>query len=255
MMRTCTWLFIGYILNSVWKMSIESKSSILDILSSKNTKNDAKSKEKDEIERDLTQLRNLILSTGPPTVTMDEISKLQQGIGTTPRGQAWKILIRLPKLDVELYERLQTLSESSNTIIADVKRTYQKIDYFKNPDVAARVFRTLNAFCVLRGGTNGINYIQGMNGLMGLLLYHMTELDAFSTFDRVIYSFLPSYFIQRTSYDKDEVSEMKIGMIAGRMIVDKIIQHIDPELHQHFRKLRFPPKNWATAGNPSFINF
>ncbi|KJE91044.1 mitotic check point protein [Capsaspora owczarzaki ATCC 30864] len=70
-----------------------------------------------------------------------------------------------------------------------------------------------------------ISYVQGMNVLLAPLLYVMPELDAFYCFSRLILTCLPAY-----------VQPTLDGVHAGMSLVDKILQRVDPQLHQTLTK-------------------
>jgi hypothetical protein len=177
---------------------------------------------------------------------LSETELIAGNIGCSLRGEVWKLLIRLPTYDYELYEKLQVPSDDSFTIVADVKRTFSENVEFNSYLPKPKVFRLANAFSVLRGGANGIGYVQGMNAFMAALLSNMTEIDAFFTFDRVIIGLIPTYF--QPGEETKSLSDIRvscIGHIAGRVILYKILKLVDLQLYNHFFNNQFVPKDWT----------
>lgn len=73
------------------------------------------------------------------------------------------------------------------------------------------------------GPTCNILYCQGMNVLAGVLLYVMPEIHAFNIYTILCSRLLPLYW--KSSH---------IGVEAGCVLVDSLLEILDPELFHHF---------------------
>ena len=114
------------------------------------------------------------------------------------RGRIWKILLRIPKVDVDEYLALvqkkdQTLYRS---ICNDTFRSFGKDYKFRERVPDAKLIRTVSAlvqYC--KSIKSPIGYIQAMSKLIAPFLYVMPEADAFFCFRRFALCCCPSYFM------------------------------------------------------------
>jgi cell cycle arrest protein BUB2 len=69
------------------------------------------------------------------------------------------------------------------------------------------------------------HYVQGMNVVVGTFLYVMPELDAFYALSRLLNHLTPTYFQKNCE-----------GARAACVIMEKVLQHVDPKLLEHLHR-------------------
>ena len=105
---------------------------------------------------------------------------LTQGFGFDNRNILWGYLFNLNKLfekipkHREYYEYLccKDGCESQRTIEVDIPRTFPKHPYFRYKSTKDKLFRVLKAYS---NHNPTIGYIQGLNFIAALLLFHFNE--------------------------------------------------------------------------------
>ncbi|CCF56815.1 hypothetical protein KAFR_0B05190 [Kazachstania africana CBS 2517] len=193
----------------------------------------------------LSQLRYLILSEGIPASS----EKNQQRL----RCYIWSILSRTSMEDctntyLDLLDLGPPLPPIYKKIKNDTYRTFQTDPKFKHSVSEEALTRCLSCFALqtLHKGKQNPNenqistYVQGMNILLGLLLYSCpTEPMAFRLFSKLCYSIIPTY-----------ITHNLIGVRNGAKLLDICLKIIDSKLS------KFLSDNLLTAeiyGMPSIL--
>eukprot|EP01137_Pigoraptor_chileana_P031073 Opistho-2@18382 len=160
----------------------------------------------------LDELRRLVLLEGLPTATAD---------AAAVRPKLWKIFLRVGAIDADAYIGLVEKGRSSvyDKIRNDTFRTLKSDAVFLSRVSEDKLIRVLNAFANGHATTSTsthsqqqqqqqqqqkpplqqhqpsmqFSYVQGMNVLLAPLLYVMTEVEAFYSFDALLTSHCPMY--------------------------------------------------------------
>jgi len=176
----------------------------------------------ENLDKNLQELRRLVLVEGLPPETQDE--QLKYDTEGTLRGRIWKILLRVRSLDsakyVELVERGS--ADYYQKIRNDTFRTFPTNQEFKKRVPEEKLIRILNAFAHSCGSGSRLSYVQGMNVLCAPFLYVMPEVDAFFAFSELVNHHCPLYC--NTGIE---------GAYAGLKLVDEILKLVDPELYSY----------------------
>lgn len=141
-------------------------------------------------------------------------------ISDMERVKIWKLLLGVPiKYDAEDYIRKIELGPSSfdSKIRDDTFRTFKNNEVFWERVKEEQLIRILNITAVEHG------YVQGMNVLLGPLLFVMpNELDAYYCFSTLITEHIPTYIQKNLD-----------GVFEGVKLLDKCLKTLDPSLHTH----------------------
>lgn len=134
------------------------------------------------------------------------------------RGQIWMVLLGVGYINLDHYIGLVERGPSidAEKIRKDAYRTFSNNVSFHKKVSLDSISRVLNALVQ----DQGIRYVQGMNVLLGPLLYVTDEIFGFYLFRR-LYSLARSYF-----------SPDLCGVHAGCALLEEIMGIIDPELQQ-----------------------
>lgn len=138
------------------------------------------------------------------------------------RGRVWMILLGIGYVNSKRYVDLVRRGQSidAEKIRKDVHRTFSNNVSFHKKVSLSSISRVLNALV----HDLDIRYVQGMNVLLGPLLYVADEVFGFYMFRR-LYSLARSYF-----------SPDLCGVHAGCALLEDIMGVIDPELQQKLFK-------------------
>lgn len=138
------------------------------------------------------------------------------------RGWVWMILLGIGYVDLEYYIELVKRGPSIDfeKIRKDAHRTFSNNAPFHKKVSLNSMSRVLNALV----HDLGIRYVQGMNVLLGPLLYATDEVFGFYLLRR-LYSLARSYF-----------SPDLCGVHAGCALLEDVMGIIDPELQQKLFK-------------------
>lgn len=138
------------------------------------------------------------------------------------RGQIWLILLGIGYINSEHYINLVQRGPSidAEKIRKDAHRTFSNNIAFHKKVTLSSISRVLNALVQ----DQNIRYVQGMNVLLGPLLYVTDEIFGFYLFRR-LYSLACSYF-----------SPDLCGVHAGCALLEEIMGIIDPVLQQKLFK-------------------
>ena len=185
-----------------------------------------RNKSERELRDSLKQLRYLVLKHGIPN------HDTRSG---TLRGQAWKLLLGVYKLDAADY--ISTVqkgpSHAADKISNDVFRTLATDLNFTTTVSNDCLSRVLNAFVWKAGDrpksrfvNTSFGYVQGMNVLLAPFVFVMPELDAFYCYTHFILQSLPLY-----------VQPALEGVHCGLKLVDKCFHEFDNQLFSHLLSL------------------
>lgn len=210
------------------------------------------------IDRNLYLLRRLVLVEGIPPDERDAVAaggaSLDVGPGSAMtdcslRAQVWKILLRVPAVDVAQYAALVGKgafkgrdSEEYKQIRKDVGRTgFRKNPAFTKRVPDAKLSRVLNAL-LHSCESEGIGYVQGLNIVASVFLYVMPEIDAFFTLRQFITHHCPLYYKKTQKGEKKEPPKegednhsRSWAVDAALYLLDQCLQVVDPGLHHHLK--------------------
>ncbi|KAH0571529.1 Rab-GTPase-TBC domain-containing protein [Spironucleus salmonicida] len=158
---------------------------------------------------------------------LNELRKLavQNPIQDEYRSLAWKLLLRVKKIDVSRYITNIEKQKSSRyeKIIKDTKRTLAT-DNFQRVVKEDQLIRVLNAL-----QHDGIDYVQGINVLVAPLLYNMSEPEAFSS------------SLELLKQTQTYYSPNLIGVHAACALVDKVLEKEDEQLRNYLQNKKITP--------------
>ena len=172
-----------------------------------------------ELRNSLKELRYLVLKFGIPS-TIPNI-----------RGQVWKLLLNVLKLDGQDYINNVQLGACSlwEKIQNDVFRTLASDKMFKSVVQDECLSRVLNAFVwkascrpKSRFVNTSFSYVQGMNVLAAPFCFVMPELDAYYCFSHFILYSCPLY-----------VQPALEGVHCGTRLLDKCFYEFDGQLFSY----------------------
>lgn len=186
----------------------------------------------------VNEIRNLILTKEIPD---EEIE-----VGNTFRGLIWKSLIGGISIDVNYYENLlkKGLGENMSVLKDDVNRTMKGDKEIWSKISDEKLYRTINALLIDQGGySSKFSYIQGMNVFLVPILYNLNEIESFYLIRKLFKNYLPCFF----HFDQN-LNAVK-GPRASRLLLDQIIQLLDPDFYIFLSKNfpNFKDQNWANV--------
>lgn len=151
---------------------------------------------------------------------------VRRGIPNPFRGIVWQLLCSASECpEKERYaEYLKMTSPFEKTISRDITRTFPGHDLFKEKDGLGQesLFNVMKAYSLY---DREVGYCQGSSFIVGLLLMHMPEEEAFAVLVRIMNSFnLRELF-------KPSMAELGLCMFQ----LEAMIQDQLPELHSHFQ--------------------
>lgn len=122
-----------------------------------------------------------------------------------------------------IYEDLNLQKEKVKCqIMKDIPRTFSNLDIFSYASVLQQLYRILYSYFIY---DPQLGYTQGMNLVAGALLMHCEENVAFWLFVTLI-----------EDYEMRDVFSDSLGGIQHHCrVLEKLIKHYLPKLHQHFQ--------------------
>jgi cell cycle arrest protein BUB2 len=170
-----------------------------------------------------------------------QLRKMVLAYGITPalRGIIWKLLLGVETIDSKTYLTLVKSGPSNkdDKIKDDANRTFgSDNENFWSRVKEDQIIRVLNAFATSKSKETNIDindkdnhqvcgYVQGMNVLLGILLYVMPELDAFTAFSCLCNKHFPRYLYMNLD-----------GPHHGCELFEKCLQILDFDLYKHLKK-------------------
>jgi hypothetical protein len=167
------------------------------------------------------------------------------GIVPLMRPRVWMALTGAQKKMEENQGYYQMILQSSSKSITakvvkqiekDVKRTYPNHPFFN--DESSPVFSAMRRIFIAYSTRNPlVNYCQSFNFIVGLLLLHVSEEEAFWLFVSVIEDYLPQNFY----------SPNLKGVLVDASLLDELIYQNHSKLASHFKKLGFEVSTFTMA--------
>ncbi|EFA78750.1 hypothetical protein PPL_08211 [Heterostelium album PN500] len=166
----------------------------------------------------------------PPKPLKDMI---RRGVPTDFRSSVWLrcsgAYLRLAANPDEYYNILKVYhgkqSVATKQIAMDIDRTFPDHKYLNTQEHMETLSRVLTAYS---WRNPKVGYCQCMNFIVGYLLLHMSEHEAYWTLVSIIEDILPSEYFTSTMIDLS---------VDVRFVFDEILQKKLPKLHKHFTTL------------------
>ena len=159
---------------------------------------------------------------------------------TCPNAHKWLHQAKIPSNRCEIYESLLSIDIDAEAyrkyveqIEIDLTRTFPNVDYFTTGNGVAALRRVLTAFVKYH---YQLGYVQGMNYLVCVLLWHASEVDAFWLFVIMMdeYKLRENYLFRFPGLTKHcELSELLLSVYM-------------PKLYSHFTKFDIMVQMFAT---------
>ena len=133
-------------------------------------------------------------------------------------------------------EYLRASSVCEKIIRRDIARTYPEIDFFRDEKGPGQggLFNVMKAYSVHDAE---VGYCQGSAFLVGLLLLHMPEEDAFAVLVRMM-----EEYRLREMY-KPTMAELGLCIYQ----LECMVQELMPELHRHFESQNYHTSMYASS--------
>lgn len=187
----------------------------------------------------IEKLKALILLKGLPEE--EGIEKKEDSL----RSKIWKILLRIPEIDVNAYLKLiaKKKSKYGDKIRDDTFRTFTDFK-FKSGVQEVKLVRVLNAYCHSMEIEKypQMTYVQGMTFLLAPFLYVMPEVDAFYCYRRLLLYHMPNYVLTNLQ-----------GVHLGAQLLDDVLKYCDPDLYNYFSSKKFTAITYAFSSIMSFL--
>ncbi|XP_044764233.1 TBC1 domain family member 1 isoform X2 [Coccinella septempunctata] len=200
-------------------------------------------------EREVSQVWDLMINkdSGKKVDKAILYNSIRQGIPRGKRGEAWQFLayqfcMTNPPIDTSLiphydtpYETLlKELTLHQHAILIDLGRTFPNHSYFSSPLGPGQLalFNLLKAYSLL---DPEVGYCQGLSFVVGVLLLHMEEAQAF---------FLLRHLMFRRDLRKQYLPDMT-GLQIRLFQLSRLIHDKLPELYEHFNNYDISPTLYA----------
>jgi len=144
--------------------------------------------------------------------------------------QIWAriVKIRIGSPPEQYYERLlrKTVFAFERDIDKDVDRTFPTHAFFAAPTTRDAVRRVLLAYSIRNPA---VGYCQSMNFLVGILLLHTGEKDAFWILRYIVEDLLEDYFVNSM-----------IGLSVDQKVLESLVEDELPKIYEHLDAQCFP---------------
>ncbi|KJE96386.1 rabgap1 protein [Capsaspora owczarzaki ATCC 30864] len=161
----------------------------------------------------------------------------RNGVPDRLRGQVWQLLIGSNTDDLQDTFRFLTTKETPTESIIqwDIMRTFPAHETFKNAGSVGQeaLYRLSKAYAAYDSETG---YVQGLSFILGILVLHMPEEQAFAVIVKIMYD-----------YGMREL--FKPEMVALQVMfyqLERCIEEHMPELHAHFARHGVEPEMYAS---------
>ncbi|KAG1047855.1 hypothetical protein G6F46_006407 [Rhizopus delemar] len=173
----------------------------------------------DVIENQLNELRNHLVKGGIPS---------------SIRGHVWQIICKSRDLDlIEYSELLKKTSPFEKQIQRDLTRTFPNHPYFMNEVGRQCLFRVAKAYSLF---DQEVGYCQGLAFVIGCLLIHLPEVDAFSVLVKLM-----------GKYDLRGHFTLKMETLHQHLYqFDNLFQQSLPVIHRHMEQEAVSPSMYAS---------
>jgi hypothetical protein len=156
------------------------------------------------------------------------------------RVQQWAKYLNFPRNAESIYSSLlmspmdiAEYQSSLRQIELDLSRTYPDEDYFNSSTGEDSLRRVLSVYCKY---DPNLGYVQGMNYIVGALLWHCSEVDAFWIFVGLM--------------ERHELRDVYLPKFPGLskhcQIIHLLMIERLPSLHAHFARFEVLPKMYVT---------
>lgn len=122
-------------------------------------------------------------------------------------------------------EYIKATSACEKVIRRDIARTYPEVDFFKEKDGPGQeaLFNVIKAYSL---HDREVGYCQGSGFIVGLLLMHMPEEEAFAVLVQIMQ--------QHRMRDMFKPSMSELGLCMYQL--ENLVQEQIPEMHIHFQQ-------------------
>lgn len=200
-------------------------------------------------QREVSQVWDLILNkeTGKKVDKIILYNAIRQGIPRGKRGDAWQFLayqfcMTKPPIDTAPFPHYNTPYETllkeltlhQHAILIDLGRTFPNHSYFSSPLGPGQLalFNLLKAYSLL---DPEVGYCQGLSFVVGVLLLHMEEAQAF---------FLLRHLMFGRELRKQYLPDMT-GLQIRLFQLSRLLHDKLPDLYDHFNNYDISPTLYA----------
>ncbi|KAL9642969.1 hypothetical protein ABK040_010661 [Willaertia magna] len=210
--------------------------------------------------RCINRLRELIVLKGIPLDSFEQQERIvlsTEPISCSLRGKIWKAFLRIKHIDGEHYIHLVekgSHAEEYGGLMKDIDRTLSFFPHLKRKELSKerkdklqevlykKMKRIINCFLLTHGY---ISFKQGMSTICTFLLFYMSEVDAYFTYERLLTRVFPTYVHHSESDDLEKEVKGIEGVYAACILVDRMILNLDGELFKCLQKANFPARIWG----------
>nr|XP_013099748.1 unnamed protein product [Stomoxys calcitrans] len=162
---------------------------------------------------------------------------VRRGIPHHFRAIVWQQLCGASDADKKQYaEYIKATSACEKVIRRDIARTYPEVDFFKEKDGPGQeaLFNVIKAYSL---HDREVGYCQGSGFIVGLLLMHMPEEEAFAVLVQIMQ--------QHRMRDMFKPSMSELGLCMYQL--ENLVQEQIPEMHIHFQQQSFQTTMYASS--------
>ncbi|XP_005184064.1 ecotropic viral integration site 5 ortholog isoform X2 [Musca domestica] len=162
---------------------------------------------------------------------------VRRGIPHHFRAIVWQQLCGASDADKKQYaEYIKATSACEKVIRRDIARTYPEVDFFKEKDGPGQeaLFNVIKAYSL---HDREVGYCQGSGFIVGLLLMHMPEEEAFAVLVQIMQ--------QHRMRDMFKPSMSELGLCMYQL--ENLVQEQIPEMHIHFQQQGFQTTMYASS--------
>ncbi|CAF1359126.1 unnamed protein product, partial [Didymodactylos carnosus] len=163
---------------------------------------------------------------------------IRNGVPFHFRPLVWQYLVKADISDVkEKYLNFMKIPSPCEKVIRrDISRTYPEHDFFREKDGLGQesLFNVIKAYSLY---DREVGYCQGSAFIVGLLLMHMPEEDAFCVFVSIMHDYK-----MREIY-KPNMFYLGLCMYQLECMVEELL----PELHRHFQSEGFHTSMYSST--------
>eukprot|EP01102_Stenamoeba_stenopodia_P021976 TRINITY_DN8996_c0_g1_i1.p1 TRINITY_DN8996_c0_g1~~TRINITY_DN8996_c0_g1_i1.p1 ORF type:complete len:453 (+),score=105.56 TRINITY_DN8996_c0_g1_i1:43-1401(+) len=201
----------------------------------------------DKLEKNLEALKEMIIFKGMPADTQEEINLNRTEGRCTLRGTIWKILLRVGRLDADLYCRLIEMGPSPQAMALD-RDTARMEKNFNKRLRREELVRLVNAsvhFFSLPGQKERqpYAYLQGTARWAGVLLTQMSELEAFFC------------YVELTRRCQTYSAARFKGSLTGGKLFLNVLKKVEPKVYDRITNVTSPSALLVVYANPILISF
>ena len=163
---------------------------------------------------------------------------VKRGIPDHFRGLVWQLICdAIDSTAKSQYAELLKMESSSERLIRrDIARTYPEHEFFREKNGLGQesLFNVMKAYSIV---DKEVGYCQGSGFIVGLLLMHMPEEEAYAVFFKI----MQDYKLRETF----RPNMLHLGLCMFQL--DCIVQEQLPKLYLHFQTQGFGPSMFASS--------